>query len=135
MHLFSYVSARECNRFENQFRRYLDPDIPAGYPGREPGFSLGRLMVRLLKNQVRNIRLLGVDLFTPEYYWTQSQDYYWLAELRTRPEGLLHSTNEPWRPWKAVSFLEFLLGMQEEVGFNIKIRKASGTASFMDTFE
>lgn len=135
VHLFASVTAREGNRFERQFRRYLHGKTKVGLPGPDPGFSLGRLIVRLLKHEVRDIRLLGVDLFSPDYFWEQLEDYSWLADIKSNPKRLVHHTNETWRPWTAVSFLEVLLELQDEFGFSIKTQKSSGTARFIDSFD
>lgn len=127
-HLYTSVSALPANRFIRQLDHYFDESTPIFSPGIDPGFSLGRLILRLLKIGFTDLRLVGVDLFTPEHFYHLSNEHKWLAELHGSPKLLIHDTVRPERVWPAPYFLETLESLQDRYGFSLSSFYKSGSS-------
>lgn len=130
-YLFTSVQALPAKNFNRQLRNYLRPGIHQNAPGIDPGFSVGRLILRLIKLGYSDIKLVGVDLFTPDYFWQSSQEYGFIEALNEKPTRDFHVTVDPKRMWPANIFLEELAKLEDEHNFKISSFHKSGSASIL----
>lgn len=135
-HLFTSVDALSEDKFDKQLRLYLGEKVSTRSPGLDPGFSLGRIIVRLLKLGYKDIRLLGIDLFTAEHFWNFSQDHKWLSSVRGSENKDVHPTAlaASFREWTAPKFLERLHELEDVFGYRIRTHSQSGSSKILPTW-
>mgnify|MGYP006439289129 CR=1 FL=1 len=85
-------------------------------------------MLRALKIGFKDIKLVGIDLFTSAHFYHNSDLYPELRKIRGAPTPGLHKTAETSRAWSAPVFLETLIGMREQYDFEIFAFHKSGTS-------
>lgn len=131
-YLFTSVSALSAKTFNTQLRNYLSPKVNQNAPGIDPGYTLARVIIRLLKLGYSDIKLVGVDLFTPDYFWQSSEAFGFLEGLNGKPSQDIHSTADPKNKLlPAVMFLEKIAILEDEYSFRISSFYKSGSASIL----
>lgn len=138
VHLWTTVNA-EKEKLEQQLRYYLSPKNRFDSPGPDPNFSLGRLIVRLMKLGYTDIRLAGVDLVTPDYFWNRSKEFSWMREIQQTylpMQGLQsHRTARSTNPWPAKEFLLRLKSFGESHSIRIAAHRMSPASRFLDSWD
>lgn len=135
-HLFTSVDALSEGQFDQQLRYYLSDKVHQLSPGLDPGFSLGRIIIRLLKLGYKDIRLLGIDLFSAEHFWHSSQSHTWLLKLYGSEDKSTHNTalEADFRAWTAPAFLIRMHNLEDRFGYRITTDSQSGSARILPPF-
>ena len=133
-HLFASIDALPESGFLKQLDFYLSPNIPVPYPGIDPGFSLGRILLRLIKMGYKDIRLVGVDLFSSDHFWHHSEEHAWMRKHKGSNNRAAHGTTDKSRRWPADSFLCFLEQQGDRFGFRLTTHRKSQTAEILPTW-
>lgn len=138
--LYNSVTAFSPANFPRQLSNYFSKRVSLDAPGIDPGFSLGRLLIRVIKLGFDDIRLVGVDLFSAENFWHNSSDFAWMLELKSK-NGLVsnfsngvHKTAREHRLVNAINFLEYLNGISSRHAFSLRIQKESAMTKILDSF-
>lgn len=133
-HLMASISLLGPTQMGHQLDRYFSSKVCSTKPGLDPNFTLGRMVIRLIKLGYKEIRLVGVDLLTPEYFYHSASEYFDLrAASPTSGEGF-HSTANPKRKWPAPVFLTALTSLEDRYGFQMRVDKASPLSKLMVSF-
>ena len=139
-HLYASMDAIGEKGFRRQLEWYLRRDGDNTSPGLDPGFSLGRLIVRALKLGFTDIRLGGIDLISGEHFWHFDEEFSWMRKvhqphLDSRGHSQNgHKTNSMTNRWPARVFLEHLSGISSDFGFELRAQKDSGASKFLDVW-
>lgn len=111
------------------------------YVGQDPGFTLGRLALRFAAQGFQDIRLAGVDLTSPNFFWEYVPELHWLRDARMQgtslvnsPQGV-HSTQEKSRKFPAKSFVVDLASAGVIEGFRIRCQSISPLSSEIDSWD
>lgn len=129
--LYTSTSALSKEHFNRQFDLYMSEKVHHGSPGFDPNFSVGRLVVRLLKLGYKDIRLVGVDLFTSEHFYHCSPAYPQLTKIRGGPKGKSHPTSDSGRIWTAQDFLSTVNSLGSKYNFRLSSHPKSGTSDLL----
>lgn len=133
-HLMASIDLLGPAMMESQIKQYLSGYVSHSKPGLDPRFTMGRLIIRLIKLGYKDIRLVGVDLLTPEYFYDVSEEYSSVRASLPKTRNKVHSTANPERIWPATLFLEKLLQFQERYGFQITADKKSSVSQILPAF-
>lgn len=137
VHLWASITADVVN-FESQLDWYLSSKISEKMPGPDPGFSMGRLVIRAIKLGFRDIRMAGVDLLRPEYFWHHSNEYAWMRKIHEtyhKTNGTdAHKTNSIENRWPALTFLETVSNLGAELGVQIRSNPSSPLADHLGSY-
>lgn len=133
-HLMASIDLLGPAMMESQVKRYLSGNVSHSKPGLDPRFTMGRLIIRLIKLGYKDIRLVGVDLLTPEYFYDASEEYSSVRASLPTTRNIVHSTANPERTWPATLFLEKLLQFEERYGFQITADKKSSVSQILPAF-
>lgn len=138
--LFTSVTAFSRANFPRQLSNYFSHRIHSNAPGIDPGFSLGRLLIRLIKLGFNDLRLVGVDLFSADHFWHHSSDFTWMLNLRNKNGWVPkfadgpHKIARDFRLVNAINLLEYLEGVSSEYGFSLRTQKESAIAKIIPYF-
>lgn len=135
-HLFTTIDALSEKFFDRQISYYLSDKVDKKSPGIEPGFSLGRIIMLLIKHGYRDIRLVGVDLFTSEHFWDVSNNHNWLLSTYGATEKKMHNTatKANFRQFTAPEFLEKLHKLEQQYDYQVRTDKRSGSAKILPSW-
>lgn len=133
-HLMASIDLLEPKKMEAQLGRYFSPKVDVSKPGLDPRFTLGRMIIRLMKLGHKDIRLVGIDLITPNYFYHSSDKYIELRRALPAAGAGAHSTANPEKMWPAPLFLEKIIQFGEQERFRISVHRQSPAASFLPVF-
>lgn len=133
-HLFVSVDALPSEKLDEQMRHYLSENIGNNLPGPDPGYSLGRILVRLVKMGFKDIRLIGIDLFNAEHFWHHSDEHSWINSFYPVERNQVHGTNREDRIWPAHKFLSRLHQMEDDYGYRLRTDKNSGSSKILPSW-
>lgn len=130
-HIFTSVSVHGEKILESYLPWYLETLATPKTPGLDPGFSLGRIILRLIKLGYKDIRLIGVDLFTPQHFWHESGEFGWIADYREVNESGPHNIASSDRTLTAQSFFSTLANLENQFDFRVRTDKNSGSSAII----
>lgn len=132
VHLFTSFSSRGESAFYSEFN-WLNEKQRQIRVGLDPGFSLGRILVRLALMGHKDIRVVGVDLFTVEHFWDHLDSFEAIKkERKLGVSGLSeHNTNSVDRVWSAAKFLEVFAQLCESHGISLTADPRSGVSKIL----
>ena len=115
--------------FPMQLDWYLSSSTGIYTPGPDPNFSLGRLLVRAIKLGYRDIRLVGIDLVTPEHFWHFSDEFRWIRQQHSLFADYTrlgeHKINSKKREWPALQFIQQLQDLTSSQKVEIRVFSSS----------
>lgn len=135
-HLFAAATVRSRESLGGQLQTYLSDSVSQSEVGLDPGFSVGRILLRLLKLGFRDFRLIGVDLFSPEHFWQVMPEYSWVADRRPKNYGLTrHNIASIERRFPAQDFFEQLQLEERSFGFSVRADPGSGLSKIIQSWD
>lgn len=133
-HLMASIDLLEPKTMEAQLGRYLSPKVDISKPGLDPRFTLGRMIIRLIKLGHKDIRLVGIDLITSDYFYHSSDKYIELKRALPAASAGTHSTANREKIWPAPLFLDKIIRYVEQDSFRISVDRNSPASSFLPVF-